>query len=515
MKSKIFMPVILAMLISISCEDYLKEQTYSQITPELVFTSAPNAQLAVNAIYSQLFQDFGDMRGFWPATWMGRNQEFSFYNQNTASDLRWNSGDLRTYHMYRGLYRSVNAANTAISGIGDMDSELISEDQRNKLVAEARFLRAHAYYYLLRLFGGVPLHTEPTSNPEEAALPRSPVQNIFEFIVEDLKFAQQHLPVNWKGGFPDSGRCTKGSATATLAQVYATVSGAQFEGNDAPSDGDANFNNISTKYWNEARAELASLIDEGNPAQAKAPYMYALEPDLGDLYAGGQQIGGAWSPVRNAKDLGQEVIWAANYEPSIYQGTWMFNHWGGRFISPYIQEKFEQGGYRSVIKHDSVFRAAQDRLVSKHMKRNWAGNNNENNIYWARYGGIVLLMAYVENEVNGGPTALAEACLNAVRARARNGDGTTTYSVPENVKPGLNYEEFKDEVMDERAAELFVEFKFWSDLQMSGRLERDWPDLASGADGDRGTYRKQWKLLPVPQREIDVSGGILGQNAGH
>ena len=261
--------------------------------------------------------------------------------------------------------------------------------------------------------------------------------------------------------------------------------------------------------------KLASLIDEGNPAQAKAPYMYALEPDLANLYAGGQQVGGAWSPVRSANDLGPEVIWAANYEPAIYQGTWQFNHWGGRFISPYIQEKFATGGYRAVIKHDSVHRAAQDRLVCRHMKRNWAGNNNENNIYWARYGGILLLMAYVENEVNGGPTPLAEACVNAVRARARNGDGITTYSVPEDISSGLSYDAFKDEVMDERAVELFVEFKFWSDLQMSGRLERDWELLASGDTGDRGTYRKQWKFLPIPQREIDVSGGLIGQNAGH
>ena len=515
MKTKIFIPFILALLFSVSCEDYLEEQTYSQITPELVFTSSQNAQLAVNAIYTELFQNFGDMRGFWPATWMQMSQEFSFYNQNARSDLRYNSGDTQIYWMWRGLFRSINAANTAINGVGNMEAELISDEEKNLLLAEARFLRAHAYYYLLRLFGSVPLQTEPTANPENATNPRSSAQTIFDFTVEDLKFAQQHLPVNYKGGFPDNGRATKGAATATLAQVYATVSGAQFEGNDAPTDGDGNFNNISPKYWNEARAELASLIDEANPAQAKAPYMYALEPNLADLYAGGQQVGGAWSAVRNAKDLGQEIIWAANYEPAIYQGTWQFNHWGGRFISPYIQERFEPGGYRSVIKHDSVHRAAQERLVSRHMKRNWPGNNNENNIYWARYGGILLLMAVVENEVNGGPTPLAEACLNAVRARARNGDGVTTYTVPADVASGLSYDAFKDEVFDERHAELFVEFKFWSDLQMSGRLERDWALLASESTGDRGTYRKQYKFLPVPQREIDASGGLLGQNAGH
>ena len=117
--------------------------------------------------------------------------------------------------------------------------------------------------------------------------------------------------------------------------------------------------------------------------------------------------------------------------------------------------------------------------------------------------------------MNNGPNAYAEACLNAVRARARAGDGVTTYTEPADVASGLSYEEFKDEVFDERAVELFVEFKFWSDLQMSGRLERDWADLGSGADGDRGSYRKQWHFLPIPEREIITSGGLLVQNAGH
>ncbi len=517
MKARILILIVTAILVVVSCnDDFLEEQTFSQITPELVFTNAANAQLAVNALYTEFFHNFSDMRGFWPAGWMGRNQEFSSYNQNAANDLQYNSGWTQLYWMWRGLYRGVNACNTAIVGIGDMEAgDAISEEEKTQLIAESRFLRAHGYYYLLRLFGGVPLHTEPTENPENATKGRSSAQTIFEFIVEDLKFAQQHLPINWSGGFPDNGRCTKGAATATLAQVYACVSGAQFEGNDAPQGESGDFNNISQKYWNEARTELASMIDESNPSQAKAPYMYALEADLASLYAGGQQVSGAWSPIRPANDLGSEVIWAANYEPSIYQGTWLFNHWPNRFISPYVQERFESDGYRARIKIDSVHRAAQDRLVCKHIKRNWAGNNNENNIYWARYGGILLLMAHVENEVNGGPTQLAEDCLNAVRARARNGDGVNTFTVPLDVASGLSYNDFKDEVFDERVAELFVEFKFWSDLQMSGRLERDWAILASGDTGDRGTYRKQWKFLPIPQREIDVSGGLISQNAGH
>jgi hypothetical protein len=124
-------------------------------------------------------------------------------------------------------------------------------------------------------------------------------------------------------------------------------------------------------------------------------------------------------------------------------------------------------------------------------------------------------MAYVENELNSGPSALAEACLNAVRARARAGDGVTTYTEPADVASGLSYAEFKDQVMFERFVELFHEEKFWFDAWMSGIMERDWANIASGPDGDRGPYDKKWKFYPIPEREIIASGNLLLQNDGH
>jgi hypothetical protein len=517
MKSKIIILISLALLFLANCEDFLKEKTYNQMTPELLFTDAGHAQLSVNALYAEYFNDFQDMKGYWPALWMQVNQEHSFYSERDYSDLKWDADNNQVFWMWRGLYRAINACNTAIDGISKMGAgDAISQEEKNQLLGEARFMRAHGYYYLLRLWGGVPLHNKPTRDPEKDLFPRSSAQAIFEIAVADLKFAQANLPVNYQGGFPDNGRATKGAATATLAQLYACVSGVQFEGNDPPAGEDADFNNITAKYWSEARAELASMIDENNPSQAKAPYMYSLEPDYAMLYAGGEVVSNdnCW-PVRAANDLGQEIIWAANYEPSLYRGTWYFNHWASRFISPYLLDRFVPNGYRAVVTHDSLTRANLGRIVNAKIKRNWPGNNNENNIYWARYGGILLLMAEVENEVNSGPTPLAEACLNAVRQRVRNGDGTTTYSEPADIQPGLSYEAFKDEVYDERAVELYLEFKFWGDLQRSGRLERDWAILASGEFGDRGTYDPKWKFLPIPYREIITSGGLLKQNPGH
>jgi hypothetical protein len=513
MKSKIFILITLALLLTVSCTDYLEEKTFNQMTPELLYTSAEYAQLAVNGCYMATFMDRLGYQMYWPATWGVMCQEFSMYNQNARADYKWNSADVQVYWVWRNFFNAIDACNSTISGIEGMSSDIITEEQRNEFLAQARFLRSHNYYHLLIFWGGVPVHTEPTENPEVAFKPRSSAQEVFDLIESDLKFAQQHLPVNWAGGFPDVGRATKGSATARLAQLYCVASGEQFKGNDAVG-GDANFNNLGT-YWNEARAELASLIDEGNPSQAKAPYMYALEPDLKYLYTGGKQDGAVWSNEREQKNWGQEIIWSTTYDPEVVAGTWNFNHWQARYISPYIRDRFIPGEYRALIKHDSTQRPAEGWIVCAHIKRNRTGNNNENQFYFARYAGILLLMAYVENEVNNGPTALAEACLNAVRARARAGDGVTTYTEPADVTPGLSYAEFKDEVMDERFVELLHEEKFMFDAWMSGIMERDWDNIASGADGNRGPYDKKWKQFPIPEREIITSGGLLLQNPGH
>jgi hypothetical protein len=394
-----------------------------------------------------------------------------------------------------------------------MSSDLLTDDQRNVMLAECRMHRAHSYYMLLTHWGGVSLITEPTQNPETAFQPRSSAQDIFDQAEADFKFAQEHLPWNWKGGFPDVGRATSGSATAMLAQLYARASGEQFKGNAAVG-GDANFNNLGT-YWAEAKAELLKIIDESNPISSPAPYAYTLEADLANLYYGGQNVGGVWSPVRIANDAGPEIIWATTYEPLVFTGTWNFNHWNGRRIAPLQQSMFEPGAYRALIKHDSVQRASEGTLVYKHIKRTYAGNDNENNFYFARYGGMLLLLAYVDAEINGAPTALAETCLNLVRARARAGDGTTTYTVPADVATGLTQDQFQREVYKDMIAETMGEFKFWWDAWMTGYFEEDWAIMASGADGDRGPYDARWKVFPIPQREIDASGDLLVQNPGH
>src|SRR5258706_13644630 len=91
---------------------------------------------------------------------------------------------------------------------------------RNRLIAEARFLRAHTYFILVQDYGGVPLVLKETTSfePSQVNVPRSSVAETYAQIVADLDFAAANLPQAYTG--LDIGRATWGAAKGMLGKVY-------------------------------------------------------------------------------------------------------------------------------------------------------------------------------------------------------------------------------------------------------------------------------------------------------
>ena len=116
---------------------------------------------------------------------------------------------------YQTLFQSVRHANIVIEKVPAIEMD---EVLKSRYIAETRFLRAHSYFTLVRLFGDLPKVT--TTNPERT-LPRAPVEEIYqEIIISDLLEAAAILPE--KSDYPaaDMGRATRGAAKALLARVY-------------------------------------------------------------------------------------------------------------------------------------------------------------------------------------------------------------------------------------------------------------------------------------------------------
>ena len=90
----------------------------------------------------------------------------------------------------------------------------IDNDIKARLLGEARFLRAHYYFILVRLFGGVPMPTKPLTADSELKMPRASEDEVYALIIEDLKQAISLLPTRSKYGSKDIGRATKEAAMA-------------------------------------------------------------------------------------------------------------------------------------------------------------------------------------------------------------------------------------------------------------------------------------------------------------
>ncbi len=498
----------LLLLSGTGCNDLLKEKPVTDLTPDFLFTTADNAQLAVTGVYGSIWYSASTWNQNIPAFGVLASGEVKVNGNEQTIDLKFTSTNSFISGIWVGLYQAINAANTAIEGISGMEvNSDFPEARKQQLIAEVKFLRAQTYYWLVRWWGGVPLQLAPTRNPAQDMLPRATPQEVFNQIIADLTEAAPHLPISHTGTFPDNGKVTRGAAKATLAKVYADMSGKQFEGMMTGGP-----------WWNESKALLLEIIDEANPQKAKAPYMYSLEPDFKDLFTGGVNLGGNnWGPVRQANQLGREIIYCGNYDNNVGAGHWYFSAWNSNGVSDYVVSKFDPRDYRFDISIDTVGAGAQNLVLnSKFRKNRPGGNTSDSNFYETRYAELLLLLAEVENEINNGPTQMALDAINTLRARARGGlNGAESRTFPANVETGLSYAQFKEVVFDERAVELLLEFKFAFDIQRSGRFERDWAQLGSGARGSRGAYDPKWKFWPIPYNEVLTSSGLIGQNPGH
>lgn len=115
--------------------------------------------------------------------------------------------------MWASAYESINIANNVIAkvpGMGDM-----SDDEKNKALAELYFIRALNHFNVLTYFGAVPVKTSPTVGTGGINVPRDPVNEVFDQIIEDLEFAEDFLTTS-----SVKVRASKYAATALLARVY-------------------------------------------------------------------------------------------------------------------------------------------------------------------------------------------------------------------------------------------------------------------------------------------------------
>lgn len=258
-----------SMLSLTSCGDFLDEDPKGQLNPDTFYTIEDDYTAGVNTLYDKVNQTQSWTNPMYPQ-WQGdditanpgSNKQACAALDAFDSDGA-NKGVTEAWTQH---YTVIKTANLIIEG-----SEKFPGDKAKIATAlgNAHFWRAYSYYYLVRVFGKLPIITK--TNIEQFDAQPSEIEKVYELIVQDLKDAINELPTGYDKEparlFGVDVWATKQAAQSTLAAVYMSMAGYPL--------------NKGTEYYKLA-AELAKDVITNN-----GTYGFILNPDWKDVYSMG------------------------------------------------------------------------------------------------------------------------------------------------------------------------------------------------------------------------------------
>ncbi|MGB3064467.1 RagB/SusD family nutrient uptake outer membrane protein [Sphingobacterium thalpophilum] len=368
--------------------------------------------------------------------------------------------------MWTRWYKSIGRASQAIDYTEKFG--LTDEAYKNRLIGEARFLRALNYFYLVRGWGDVPIQ-------ERDLIQRESASEVYAYIEADLQFAIDNLPEKSAYAAKDLGRATKGAAQGLLSKVY-----------------------LYQGKWQQAADMAKAVINSGQ---------YSLEPDYAKIWRlegengpeslfewqargtsiahGIQQYSQVQAPRGGAVNLGwgfnipsQNLLDAFNAEKDnirrdatiIFRGETLYD---GRLID---------NGVENPMYNEKAYSSA-----------NGGAADGDKNVRYLRLGEIYLILAEAANEVGNSNEALE--ALNTIRTRVKLPKITTT-----------DQTQLRQLIWKERRLELAFEHDRWFDLVRTKQAK-----TAMTANGK--TFQDKMYLFPIPENQR-IQTPEMPQNPG-
>jgi starch-binding outer membrane protein, SusD/RagB family len=485
------LPVLITLLVITSCKkNFLDRQPLGRFTDEDIPAGSYDSK--VFAAYAGLRKD-----GFNNHLYLGIHSYRSDESAKGSSTIdgsahglmyddfqydKTNDG-LKIY--WTDHYALILAVNEIIA---DIDSLNLTDAPSLINKAEAKFLRAFSYFHLARTFGRVPKIDFKVYDAAQVNIPKvASVNELFTLIDADLQEAANVLPVSWETRY--IGRLTKGAALALQAKAFLWRSnwGAALTAAKAVIGLNkyslvANYGSQFRKTGENGPESIFEIQAVYTPTQTNLGTMYANVQ--GVRGAGNWDLGWGWNvpttQLVNEYDTGDP----RRVETILYSGQ----------VDPLYGESVPSG-LDQPYWNKKVYTDPGDRAALNNRFGPWMNHRI------LRYADVLLMAAEAANEVGGAQnTTDALAWLEMVRARAR---GTAAILPPvtttdqATLRTAIRHERFVEMAMEEE--------RFW-DLVRWGIDVTVLP--AAGKTG----YLPKHRLLPLPQAEIDKSGGILIQN---
>ena len=525
--------LLLFILIFVACSDQLDKDPYGVVSTSNFYKTAQDAEMAVTSAY----KSFQLLDG---QNWSNTRAGYTPMGDITAPDAQAHP-DIVSYYqiqqsivlpsndqmimLYGRCYKALNLVNVALEKIPEIEMD---EQLKSRYMGELYFIRGFWMFRLAYIFGTAPLANKsldiselnlPNSVREATRVTGKNVNNykitksdLMDQAEKDFKMAlQQQIADKNTGDL--MGRADKGAVKSYLVQVY-----------------------LYQHRWQEAKSLLEEIMSYG----------YDLLPDYNDLFDG-------------THDNSIEAVFEVQYTAMNQKGTDNFGTvvnapngdgfvagggWGWTRPTPDLEREYEEGDPRLVA---TIFRKDTDDFFGQIFIdkvngtglgiRKWCIGNPPNNkgvvvdqVSWynscnytlIRYAEVLLWYAEVMNEL--GDQATAAKYVNMVRARtATTTDPNTINSnVIRELPPissTLSYEEMFWAIVHERRVEFAFEGKFGWDLRRWGIAQEYLLDSNRWQNQVTPNYFRykdgKDEIFPIPQLEIDRSGGTLIQNAGY
>ncbi|MEO5998159.1 MAG: RagB/SusD family nutrient uptake outer membrane protein [Chitinophagaceae bacterium] len=477
---KIFSTVtIVFLLILLSCKkDFIEIIPVSTVSTDALYKTDKDFKDAVVGIYSvyqteyQNMWLYGDIRGddAWDELVKGTAAAMDNFTINN------DDGVIRT--TWINYYNIINRANTILGAIEKADLSMVTN--KDAYIGETKFLRALAYFNLVRIFGDVPLVTKLLTIEEAYKSGRQKADKIYsDLIIPDLLDAESKLPAKFTG--PEVGRANKGAAKALLGKVYLTIHDfvkAEAKLQEVTTMGYAllaNYNDLFDYNKDEHHSEYIFDIEyeqgigEGNCFTTN---FSPKNPDIAAFYSvTGGQNGNNNAPrslfaIFPPGDLRKDITAADGYTD-------------------------KNGVFHPLIPTSNDVQT----FTKKYMVALLANCDSRANWKVIRYADVLLMYAETLNE--NGKTAEAHTYLNMVHKRA----GLAVYA-------GLTQTDMREKIYLERRLELSFEGHRWFDLLRTGRA------LTVMASYGMKDYMTVYPL-PLSQIQLINNKTIFPQNKGY
>ena len=498
--------LILLLTLAACNKDFLNRVPEDALTVDNYYSSPKALDAATAVLYNVPWFDFND-KAIWSYGDLLAGNMMSYDPQVTSFKTFDVTGDnTRVMEGWRSLFNVIARSNGIINDLPKKATG-VTPTQVARCVGEARFMRALAYFYLVRLWGPVPIIENNSEKIYDAQVPRNNVEDVYKLIIKDLEFVESNCPAKSVYGGTDKARVTSGAAKTFLAKVY-----------------------LYQKNYPKALAKAEEVINSGE---------YSLMKDYEEIFKSENNVN--LNPTVNTKTI-FALLWDVDnggwgvqntnqaYFACYGQGLTGFSDgWSSALPSIDLIKSYESGDKRrraTIMQPDDVYpymsyikdgtevtgyayppasKGVSDTRANlkKYVVGSPAGNKGKGGFMRTYINGNIFRFAEVyliaaEAIAKGGATADAKAVnyFNIVRRRAGLIERTSL---------------IEDDIRQERRMELAIEGDYWYDLCRMDRVKA----IELIRNQERGTYgsgtsinsykvtpKDKDFLLPVPASEI-------------